>query len=97
MAFKFEDVVKGENLVTTAVVVGATYFLAPVIGQVVRPLVKTVIKGGIVAYDWAADTAAEARDMASEAAAETHGGGKERVAAGMTEAGKKSGHETKPS
>ena len=95
MAFKIEDVVKGESLVTTAVIVGATYFLAPVIGQVVRPLVKTVIKGGMVAYDWAADTAAEARDMASEAA--THGGGKERVAAGMTEAGKKSGHETRPS
>ena len=76
MAFKFENVFKGENLVTTMVIVGTTYFLGPFIGQVIRPLVKTAIKGGIIAYDWTANMAAEAREMASEAAAETQGGGR---------------------
>ena len=64
MAFKLEDVLKGENLLTTAAVGVGLYILAPVAGQVLRPLAKTVIRGGIVAYDWTASTAAEAMQRA---------------------------------
>ena len=70
MAFDIGDVLKGENLLTTAAVGVGIYLLSPLL----RPLAKTAIKGGIVAYDWAANTVnevmEEAREVAGEATAE---------------------------
>ena len=70
MAFDIGDVLKGENLLTTAAVGVGIYLLSPLL----RPLAKTAIKGGIVAYDWAANTVNEvmedAREVAGEAAGE---------------------------
>ena len=104
MAFKLEDVLKGENLLTTGAIGIGVYILAPLAGQILRPLAKTVIKGGVMAYDWTASTATEAmqgvRDTVNEAASEPRDEGeahsKERVAEGMSAAGKRHGPEPKP-
>ena len=64
MAFDIGDVLKGENLLTTAAVGVGIYLLSPLL----RPLAKTAIKGGIVAYDWAANTVNEVMEEAREVA-----------------------------
>lgn len=87
MAF-FEDMLKGGNIVTgVAVAVGAAVLVpvvVPALGGILRPVAKTVIKGGILAYDYgrqavaqmgevASDMAAEVRAETTEAAAEVRG------------------------
>lgn len=75
-----EDFFKGGNVVTGLAIGVGTAVLAPVIAPAVsgllRPAAKAVIKGGILAYDWSRQAAAQvgeaASDMAAEARAETH-------------------------
>ena len=59
-----------ENLLTTAAVGVGIYLLSPLL----RPLAKTAIKGGIVAYDWAANTVTEVMEEAREAPGEAAAG-----------------------
>jgi hypothetical protein len=52
-----------------AVAVGAAVLapvVGPVIGRVMRPLVKTAIKGGIVAYGWGRESFAEMQGYLEE-------------------------------
>ena len=78
-----EDIFKGGNIVTgLAIGAGATILtrlVVPTVGTILRPAAKTVVKGGILAYDWGRQAVAEvsetASDMAAEARAEaTHPG-----------------------
>ncbi len=73
MAF-FDDMFKGGNLVTgLAIAVGTAVLvpaIGPVVGNVLRPAAKAVIKGGIVAYDWGRQTVAQATEAASDMVAE---------------------------
>ena len=89
MAFDIGDVLKGENLLTTAAVGVGIYLLSPLL----RPLAKTAIKGGIVAYDWAANTVTEvmeeAREAAGEAAAGEHEARRRESAVAARAAGQK--------
>ena len=69
-----EDVFKGGNIITglaiglgTAVLVP---WVVPAVGGLLRPAAKAVIKGGIVAYDWGRQAAAEVSEAASDMAAE---------------------------
>ena len=69
----FDDIFSGGNLVTgLALGVGAAVIL-PLAGPILRPLAKTVIKGGILAYQGAAGLFEGIGDLAAEAAAETGG------------------------
>jgi hypothetical protein len=77
----FEDMFKGGSIVTgLAVGIGAAVF-APVLIPAIRPLAKTIIKAGLIAYDQGraalaefneqtGDIIAEARAELSEAASE---------------------------
>src|SRR5574340_1202603 len=85
-----EDMFKGGNLVAGLAIGLGTAILAPgiapAVSSLLRPAAKAVIKGGIVAYDWGRQAAAQvgepASDMATEARAEVHkaeaSGGTER-------------------
>jgi hypothetical protein len=65
-----EDVFRG-NLLTGLLAVGlGAYLLAPTVGQVLRPAVKAVIKGGILAYQGLAELGETASDLVAEARAE---------------------------
>jgi hypothetical protein len=64
-----EDVFRGNVLTGLAVGLGA-YLLAPTVGQVLRPAVKAVIKGGILAYQGLAELGETASDLVAEARAE---------------------------
>jgi hypothetical protein len=64
----------------TGLAIGVGLLVAPVaipmIGQVARPLLKTVIKGGLLAYARASEMLADAlesvEDLTAEAKAEVH-------------------------
>lgn len=66
--------------VWTGLAIGVGLLVAPVlipmIGQVARPLVKSAIKGGLMAYERASEILADAletvEDLAAEAKAEVH-------------------------
>ena len=94
MAFDIGDVLKGESLLPAAAVGVGIYLLGPLL----RPLAKTAIKGGIVAYDWAANTVnevmEEAREVAGEATAEHEARRRESAVAARAAAQKPS--EPKP-
>jgi hypothetical protein len=64
-----EDAFKGNLLTGLALGLGAA-LLAPTIGQVLRPAVKAVIKGGILAYQGLAELGETASDLVAEALAE---------------------------
>jgi hypothetical protein len=69
----FEDILSGGNWVTgLAIGVGALVVL-PLAVPILRPLAKTAIKGGILAYRGAAGLVTGIGDLVAEAAAE--GGG----------------------
>jgi len=61
-----DDILKGSVLTAMAVGVGAV-FLAPLAGQVLRPLVKEVIKGGMLAYQGLAELGEAVGDIMAEA------------------------------
>ena len=73
MAF-FDDMFKGGNIVTGLAIAVGTAVLAPVIGpavgSILRPAAKAVIKGGIAAYDWSRQAAAEVGEATSDMVAE---------------------------
>jgi hypothetical protein len=80
-----EDMLEG-NLGTGLVVgVGALILgpvVTPLISGVAKPLMKTMVKGGIVAYDTAREYLAEAGEFMSDIAAEARA---ELAAAGVAE------------
>ena len=67
----FEDVFKGGNIATAAVVTVGAAVLAPIMGPLVRPLAKSAIKAGLVAYDQGrvllADLSERTGDIVAEA------------------------------
>jgi hypothetical protein len=69
----FDDILSGGNWVTGLVIgVGAVVVL-PLAAPILRPLAKTTIKGGILAYQGAAGLVEGIGDLVAEAVAE--GGG----------------------
>jgi hypothetical protein len=72
-----EDIFEGN--IGAGLAVGAGMLLLPVVMPFARPLVKSVIKGGIVVYDTAREYLAEAgeymSDITAEARAELAAGG----------------------
>jgi hypothetical protein len=77
MAF-IEDVFKGGNLVTGLAIGVGVYVLAPAVMPVLRPLAKSIIKAGLVAYDEGRVALAElgerTEDIVAEARAEMTAG-----------------------
>ena len=77
----FEDLFES-NIATTAAVGIGTVMLAPtllpIVGQVIKPVAKVAIKGGILAYVWSRERLAElgeaAEDVYAEAKAEMQHG-----------------------
>ena len=100
MAF-FEDIFKGNIGTTLAVGVGVAVvgpILTPILGGILRPVAKTVIKAGMMAVDagregagrlneMSGDIVAEARSELNESRAETH----RKPTSGMAGAGAKAG------
>ena len=69
MAF-FEDIFKGGNIVTgLAIGVGAA-ILAPAIIPALRPIAKSVIKAGLIAYDQGRVALAELNEQTGDIVAE---------------------------
>jgi hypothetical protein len=68
-----DDILSGSNWVTgLAIGVGAVVVL-PLVAPILRPVAKTAIKGGILAYQGAAELFEGFRDLAAEAGAEAGG------------------------
>ena len=66
----FEDIFKGGNIVTAlAMGVGAAV-LAPAVVPVLRPLAKSIIKAGIIAYDQGRVALAELNEQTGDIVAE---------------------------
>ena len=69
----FDDILSGGNWVTgLAIGVGAVVVL-PLAAPILRPLAKTAIKGGILAYQGAAGLVEGVGDLVAEAVAESGG------------------------
>jgi hypothetical protein len=67
---RFDDILSGGNWVTgLAIVVGAVVIL-PLAAPILRPLAKTAIKGGILAYRGTAGVFEGIGDLVAEAVAE---------------------------
>lgn len=64
-----EDMFKGNPLAAVAIGIGG-YLLAPTLGQMLRPVAKAAIKGGILAYQGVAELGEMASDLAAEARSE---------------------------
>jgi hypothetical protein len=75
----FEDMFKGNVMTGLAVGIGAVILgptLLPMIGNVVRPAMKAVIKGGMYVYrETLADVGEVASDLFAEARADMEAGG----------------------
>ena len=66
----FDDIISGGNWVTgVAIGVGAVIIL-PLAAPVLRPLAKAAIKGGVLAYQGAAELIEGIGDLVAEAVAE---------------------------
>jgi hypothetical protein len=69
----FDDILSGGNWVTgLAIGIGAVIIL-PLAAPILRPLAKTAIKGGILAYQGAAGLVEGIGDFVAEVAAEAGG------------------------
>jgi len=69
----FDDILSGSNWVTgLAIGIGAVIIL-PLAAPILRSLAKTAIKGGILAYQGAAELFEGLGDLVAEAAAESGG------------------------
>ena len=66
----FEDIFKGGNIVTGLAVGAGLILAAPLVTPVLRPLAKTFIKGGILAYRGAAELYASTMNGIGDIAAE---------------------------
>ena len=65
----FDDILSGNWVTGLAIGVGAVIVL-PLAGPILRPLAKTAIKGGILAYQGAAGLVEGIGDLVAEVAAE---------------------------
>ena len=80
----FDDILSGGNWLTgLAIGVGAVVIL-PLAAPILRPLAKTAIKGGILAYQGAAGLFEGVGDLVAEAVAET---GRDTSPTGATRGG----------
>jgi hypothetical protein len=68
----FDDALKGENILITALIVTGVAVATPVASAVLRPLAKTLIKGGLLAYDYGRQALSGAGDLFEEARTEVH-------------------------
>ena len=68
----FGDILSGNWVIGLAIGVGAVIVL-PLAAPILRPLAKTAIKGGILAYRGAAELIEGISDLVAEAAAEAGG------------------------
>ena len=68
----FDDILSGNWVTGLAIGVGAVIVL-PLAAPILRPLAKTAIKGGILAYRGAAELVEGISDLVAEAAAEGRG------------------------
>src|SRR4051812_36421819 len=66
----FEDLLKGGNILTGLAIGVGALILAPVVVPVLRPLAKSVIKAGMMAYDEAMVALAELNEQAGDIFAE---------------------------
>lgn len=84
------DVLKGGNLLTAAVIGIGASFLGPVVLPALRPMAKSLIKGGLIAFDQGRTAWAElnerAGDMIAEVREEMEGAPAQPQAAGMAAA-----------
>ena len=65
-----EDALKGGNIVTGLAIGLGAVVIAPLAIPMLRPLTKTVLKAGLVAYDQARVAMAELNEQASDLVAE---------------------------
>ena len=79
----FDDILSGGNWVTGLAIGGGAMVVLPLAAPILRPLAKTAIKGGILAYQGAAELVERISDLVAEAAAE---GGGEQTPEGAAEA-----------
>jgi hypothetical protein len=78
----FEDALKGGNIVTgLAVGVGAAVF-APAVIPLLRPVAKSVLKAGVMAYDQGRVALAELNERAEDMMAEVRAEMEEETTAG---------------
>ncbi len=75
----FEDLLKGGSILTGLAIGVGALILAPVVVPVLRPLAKSVIKAGMMAYDEAVVAMSELNEQAGDIFAE--------VRAEMTQSG----------
>jgi hypothetical protein len=69
----FDDILSGGNWVTGLAIGAGAVIVLPLAAPILRPLAKTAIKGGILAYQGAAGLVEGVGDLVAEAVAE--GGG----------------------
>lgn len=65
-----DDVVNGGNIVTGLAVGLGVLVVLPLVGPVLRPAAKAVIKGGMIAYDQASRLVAGAVEQVGDVVAE---------------------------
>ncbi len=68
----FDDALKGENILTTALIVMGVAVATPIASVVLRPVTKMLIKGGLLAYDYGRQALSGAGDLFEEARTEAH-------------------------
>jgi hypothetical protein len=67
----FDDILSGGNWVTDLQIGVGAVIILPLAAPVVRPLAKATIKGGVLAYQGAAELIEGIGDLVAEAVAET--------------------------
>jgi hypothetical protein len=66
----FEDVFEGGNIVTAVAVGAGAALLGPIVVPVLRPIAKSAIKAGLIAYDQGCATLAQLSEQAEDIVAE---------------------------
>jgi hypothetical protein len=82
----FEDVLKGGGVLTTLAIGVGVVVLAPIVIPMIRPLAKSAIKAGVVAYDQGRMALAELTTAADGVIAEARAEMAEAARAGSQEA-----------
>lgn len=94
------DLLKGGNLITVAAIGLGASVLGPVIGPALRPLAKSLVKGGLIAYDQGRAALAElgerTGDMIAEARDEMSRGEPQPAAPTAGRKGAEKAHEARP-
>ena len=67
----FDDILGGSNWVTGLAIGASAVIILPLAAPILRPLAKAAIKGGVLAYQGAAELIEGIGDLVAEAVAET--------------------------